>query len=87
MKDMSARNITFSHPTEPFVGLNFTEIVGYFRTVRSPRLCPDLLRKKRRNFQQADNCSLESRIDPVLDSLENQMKGLLLEDFPSVCWT
>jgi len=84
MKAMAGRKLSFSQAADPFIGFSFAEIVEIVRTIQSPRSCPNHRRKHSYYSQPADDCSLESCIDPVLKSLENRMNGLLLEDFSMV---
>jgi len=80
MKTMAAQKLSLSQAASPSIGFSFAEIVEIARGVQSRRLCPNR-RRSGRYSSPADDCGLESYLDPAIKSLENNVNGLLLEDF------
>ncbi|KAL1969127.1 hypothetical protein VTN77DRAFT_381 [Rasamsonia byssochlamydoides] len=79
-KEMSRLHLLSPRPAAPFLGFSFAATANSVRKIRSPIWCCN-----NRNYYsshcQSHHCSLEPVIRPIIDSLEDSMKGLSLEDF------
>jgi hypothetical protein len=73
-KEMHARHLLSPRPAIPFPGLSFAEIAESVRAFRSPRWWSQYGTRSRHN------CSLDADLNSIVDSVENSMGGLTLED-------
>jgi hypothetical protein len=73
-KEMHTRNLLIPRPETSFAGLSFAEIAQNVRSIQSPRW------RSYANKRVLHGCGLEALIHPIIDSLEDRVNGLVLED-------
>lgn len=84
VKELSLRELLLPRPHIPFLGYSIEGTINSIQEIRDPkwRSGSPSYRSYYGSHFQSHGCKLTSHIEPVVNHIEHNLKGISLEEFP-----